>query len=389
MISNVKFPLGHLRLMAFAVFCPGAILAQVWTPTSAPTKNWQAVAMSADGSKLVAAANAGGIFTSTNFGATWISNNAPLVAWDAVTSSADGTRMAAAFSGVGGIYTSVDGGATWNSSAPATFGWLSLSCSADGGILAAATPSGNAVYVSTNFGISWRTNPFPTGIFDANTVAVSASGNRLAAGNNNGYLLVSTNLAATWNVTNHFSGTFRSIAVSADGSTLATVWGGATAYISTNGGVSFTPSGVANSDFVSIAASADGTRLVTVGGTSTAVSAFSTNAGMNWTTNSQPAPAWRAVASSADGNFVAAAASSGGIWLRRTAVPPRINIVPSGSLLKLSWTLPFTNFVLQQSADLHNWAALTGSPTLNLLTLQEELTVTPTNRSTFYRLTTP
>jgi hypothetical protein len=384
----VKSPLGHLRLTAFVVFCPGAVFAQGWTPTSAPTKNWQAIAMSADGSKLVAAVNAGGIFTSTNFGATWISNNAPNVAWDAVTSSADGTRLAAAFSGAGGIYTSVDGGATWNSSAPASFSWLSLSCSADGGVLAAATPSGNSVYVSTNFGISWRTNPLPTGIFDANGVGVSASGNRLAAGNNSGYILVSTNLAATWSVTNHFGGTFRTIAVSADGSTLGTVSGGSTAYISTNGGVSFTLSGVANSDFRSIAASADGTRLVTVGGTSTAVSAFSTNSGMNWTTNSQPAPIWNAVASSADGNFVAATAGSAGIWLRRTAVPPRLNIAPLGSQAKISWTLPSTNFVLQQSSDLHNWT-VAASPTLNLQTLQEEVTVTPANGRTFYRLATP
>jgi len=69
----------------------------------------------------------------------------------------------------------------------------------------------------------------PTGIFDANGVGVSASGNRLAAGNNSGYILVSTNLAATWSVTNHFGGTFRTIAVSADGSTLGTVSGGSTA----------------------------------------------------------------------------------------------------------------------------------------------------------------
>jgi len=387
LFRKMKCPVGHSRLAVLAIFFPGVILAQNWTPTSAPTKSWQALAMSADGSKLVAAVSSGGIYTSTNYGATWISNNVPILSWDAVTSSADGTRMAAAY--LGGIYTSTNGGATWNPSAVPSYYWYSLACSADGTLLAAETPSGNAVYVSTNFGISWKTNPFPTGIFDGTSVGLSASGKRLAAGNNVGIILVSTNLGTNWSVTNHVSGNLKSIAVSADGATLAAVWGGATVYTSTNGGASWTTATVSNSGFVSIAASADGTRLVTVSGTSPALSAFSTDSGMTWTTNSQPGPPWRVVASSADGNCVAAAAYNGGIWLLRTVAPPHINIAPSGSLAKISWTLPSTNFVLQQSADLQNWATILGSPTLNLLTLQEEVTVTLTNGNSFYRLTTP
>jgi hypothetical protein len=383
----MKYPAGHLRLAVLAIFCPGVILAQNWTPTSAPTKTWQAIAMSADGSKLVAAVIGGGIYTSTNYGATWTSNNAPSVSWEAVTSSADGTRMAAAY--LGGIYTSTNGGGTWNPSAVPSYYWYSLACSADGGLLAAETASGNAAYVSTNFGISWKTNPFPTGIYDGSSVGLSANGNRLAAGNNVGIILVSTNLGANWSVTNHLGGNIKSIAVSADGATVAAVWGGATVYTSTNGGATWTTTNVSNSDFVSIAASADGTRLVTVSGTSPALSAFSTNSGMTWSTNSQSGPPWRAVASSADGNCVAAAAYNGGISLLRTVAPPHLNIAASGSLAKLSWTLPSTNFVLQQSADLHRWATLVGSPTLNLQTLQEEVIITPTNGNSFYRLTTP
>src|SRR5882757_5561082 len=42
--------------------------AQVWTKTSAPNKNWTAVASSADGTKLAAAFFSGGIYTSTNSG---------------------------------------------------------------------------------------------------------------------------------------------------------------------------------------------------------------------------------------------------------------------------------------------------------------------------------
>jgi hypothetical protein len=83
-----------------------------WTKTGAPTINWQAVASSAEGSKLVASAGAlygsygpGPIYTSTNFGATWISNDAPLMKWASVASSADGNRLVAVAYG-GGIWTS-------------------------------------------------------------------------------------------------------------------------------------------------------------------------------------------------------------------------------------------------------------------------------------------
>jgi hypothetical protein len=384
----MKCVVGRLRLVTLAFFCPSIIFAQSWTPTSAPTKTWQALAMSADGSRLVAAVSGGGIYTSTNSGATWHSNNAPVLSWDALTSSADGTRLAAAATAYPSvIYTSTDGGTTWN---PTTLSghWYSLAGSADGALLAAVA-GGNAVFVSTNFGVSWETNAFPPGIFDGYSVGLSASGNRLAAGNNIGYILVSTNLGANWSVTNHFSGSFKSIAVSADGATIAAVWGGATVYTSTNRGVSWMTNTIANSDFGSIAGSADGTRLVTVGGTSSALSAFSTNSGATWTISSQLGPLCSAVASSADGNFAAAAAYNGGIWLRRTVARPRLSIVPSGSLVKTSWTVPSTNFVLQQSADLRSWVNVTDLPTLNLLTLQDEVIVTPANGQSFYRLTTP
>jgi hypothetical protein len=378
----------HLRLLVVATFLPGAVMSQGWVQTSAPTKNWQGIAMSADGSKLVAVANLGGIFTSTNFGGTWISNNAPATSWAAVTSSADGTRMAAAYAG--GIQTSTNAGATWNPSAVPGYYWFSIKCSADGALLTAIGPAGNAVFASTNFGGSWKTNALPPGIYDGYSVGLSASGNRLVAGNNIGFVLISTNLGANWSLTNRLSGSFNSIAAAADGATLASVNIGGQVYCSTNAGVSWAATNLSSLGLVSIASSADGSRLVTVGGSgSVATYAFSTNSGAGWATNSQAGPVWRAVASSADGSFLASAASGGGIWVYRTVPTPRLNIAPSGLIEKLSWTLPSTNFVLQQSADLQHCASLPNSPNLNLLTLQNEVMVTPTNGRSFYRLKTP
>lgn len=61
------------------------------------------VACSADGIKLITA-NADGIFTSADFGATWFTNDAPNLYWHAVASSADGCKLVAVVNG-GGIYT--------------------------------------------------------------------------------------------------------------------------------------------------------------------------------------------------------------------------------------------------------------------------------------------
>jgi hypothetical protein len=45
-------------------------------------------------------------------------------------------------------------------------------------------------------------------------------------------------------------------------------------------------------------------------------------------------------------------------------------------------------FTLQQNSDLvtPNWMTLTNMPTLNLTNLQDEVTFSPTNSSSFFRL---
>src|SRR6478736_4914210 len=76
---------------------------QGWTPTSAPKTNWNAVACSADGTKIVAVASSrnfdffdgGPIYFSVNSGADWTQTSASSLNWTAVGLSADGTRMVA------------------------------------------------------------------------------------------------------------------------------------------------------------------------------------------------------------------------------------------------------------------------------------------------------
>src|SRR5580658_5388243 len=82
------------------VLVPGPVWGQSWTLTSAPAENWLwAVASSADGSTLAAAASDGPICISTNSGAAWTITTTPTETWLGISSSADGTKLVAAPNG--------------------------------------------------------------------------------------------------------------------------------------------------------------------------------------------------------------------------------------------------------------------------------------------------
>jgi photosystem II stability/assembly factor-like uncharacterized protein len=180
--------------------------------------------------------------------------------WQAVASSADGTRLLAGgepFS----FYTSTNGGGTWTMSYAGDFGeaMTSIASSADGtklfagGCVCGIAQHGR-IYTSTNSGATWS----PTSLFVYNpSIAVSADGAKVVVAET-GTVYISIDSGATW-ATNQLGLAVRPAASSADGSRL--VVGD---HISTNFGASWTPSG-APEDWVSIASSADGTKLVAAG----------------------------------------------------------------------------------------------------------------------------
>jgi photosystem II stability/assembly factor-like uncharacterized protein len=155
---------------------------KTWQAALLPSNNWNAVASSADGTKLMAFAFNGPIYRSTNSGASWNTNNL-VEYWRSVTCSADGTKaVAAAYPGQ--IYTSTNSGANWISHtiAGSRIGFGSVASSADGTrLLAVGFQSSAPIFVSTNSGNSWAAQTTAPAVADWGAVASSADGRKIFA----------------------------------------------------------------------------------------------------------------------------------------------------------------------------------------------------------------
>lgn len=175
------------------------------------------IACSSDGTRLIAAGTGmegGPLYTSTDSGTNWtICATASNRLWQSVASSADGMRLIAA---ADRIYTSSNGGSNWTARDTSRH-WFRVASSADGMRLFAGVLNGN-MYYSTNAGVTWVAGD---SIRDWWSLACSADGTRAIAGavSDGLYVLDAGSIwekrlgAADWNST----------ACSADGRTLAAV----------------------------------------------------------------------------------------------------------------------------------------------------------------------
>jgi hypothetical protein len=287
-----------------------------WTQSGAAALDWYSIAASADGTHLAAVAAAvssgtGGIYTSTDSGATWSGpngdSNSP---WRSIASSADGTRLVAANAsgGIGGIYT--NSGTSWNKALSGTVNWSSVASSADGSKLVAAisNSASGGIYTSANSGATWSQTVSTARSWVA--VASSADGSKLAAAVYGGGIYTSANWSQATSAGNK---NWTSIASSADGSRLAAVVSGGVIYTSGDSGATWTADSVPTANWQSIASSADGGKLAAVvngGGIY-----LSINGGATWTQNNPTNGAiWSCIASSSDGSKLAATVYGGGIY---------------------------------------------------------------------------
>lgn len=281
-----------------------ADLGATWSP-SGPTAivdQWESVASSADGTKLVVVEYGGPIHTSTDSGLTWTSRESNRN-WASVASSADGTKLVAVEYG-GQIHVSTDSGATW-AAWESNRNWRSVASSTDGTKLVAVA-SGGQIYTSTNSGATWTPRE---SIRIWYAVASSADGTKLAAAVGGGQIYTSTDSGLTW-TPRLFNGHWRSIASSADGAKLAAAGAGGQIYTSTDSGLSWTPH-ESSRNWISVACSADGAKLVAADNGGRLYTSI--DSGLTWTPRESDRH-WRSVASSADGTKLAAATNYGGVF---------------------------------------------------------------------------
>jgi hypothetical protein len=392
----VKTPLPKVIVSCAVLLAVTSAFAQSWTQTSAKVNNyWGCAASSADGNIILAgvtrtlvAVPDPPMLISTNSGVNWATNY-PYYFYS-ICSSADATKLAG-ITRTFGVLTSTNSGSNWmTNNLPQAF-WNSIASSADGSKLVVAGNTGVGIYTSHDSGNTWKTSNVPDVAWMA--VASSADGSRLVALGQN-YISTSTNSGNTWTSTNFPDYLYwDSVAASADGSKLvASVGYGrelnypGPIYTSSDSGNTWKSNNAPILWWTSVASSADGCKLVAVAYNGNIYT--STDSGDNWTSNSVTSEPWTGVASSADGGKLVAVAYNGGVWTKQTTQPPKMNITSSNSDRTLSWIIPSTNFVLQQNPDLttSDWTTLTNTPTLNLSNLNDEIILSASNTSSFFRL---
>jgi hypothetical protein len=282
-----------------------------------PLLNWTSVASSADGTRLVAAAQGGNIYTSSDSGAAWIARGTSRT-WTSVASSANGSRLVAGSED--DLFTSTDFGENWYPCAVPNR-WRAVASAADGIHLVARSeslPAEGEISLSTDGGTTWTVATQKVLGSGRTGVATSADGSRIMHPDPAMGLRLSLDGGITWTASGPIL-PWNAVAISGDGGVLIGATGGSGGYIylSRDAGVSWSEVGPAQ-NWWSIAASSDGERLLAAadGG----YLFHSADGGKTWNQRAT-ARSWRAVASSADGTKLVAVASNGYIYTSSGPLP--------------------------------------------------------------------
>jgi len=283
--------------------------------------NWGKVISSADGTKLASIAfddpyyYVSSLFTSSDSGSTWTLRDGSHYWVGEIAGSADGAKLVAAADSK--LWLSTDSGATWNISANSPIrGYTGLASSSDGTRLIAI---GGQIWTSSDAGLNWASHNFGDGTHSALDVACSTDGSKAALAPDGDKIYTSTDYGTNWSPraggsTNHF---FKATS-SADGAKLVAADNRYAAnainfYISSDSGTNWSVAAF-GTNLVDWAAATNGTTLVAAIGIGTTARIYrSTDGGFNWTVISDT-NYWAAVASSADGNKLVAAVRGGQIY---------------------------------------------------------------------------
>ena len=362
---NFRIQVVAVLAVALALFLgmPGLVSGQTWTATNI-YNNWTSVAMTSDGTKIVADAFIGGIYTSTNSGTNWQYNVAPdQNHWSVLTTSTNGGNLAAAYFG-GGIYISTNWASSWNASKAQNDNWNCLASSADGSKMAAGT-FGGPIYTSKDSGNSFTCKlPKDTSY---QSIAGSADGKYLMAvvfGDFDGRIYHSTDFGESWAVASAPFSYWAGVAVSTNGASATAIVQGGGIYYSLDYGNTWNISSAPVTNWSAVSCSSDGNLVVaTVNGGLVYVSHDS---GKDWFATSANSNNWSGAYISPDGTWFTALTRSNSIGtsftniiyndtLSMVAVCTNIN---NGTLTTNIYT---TTFPISDSTIVPNSATITNT----------------------------
>jgi hypothetical protein len=190
---------------------------------------------------------------------------------------------------------------TLNTSAPQNISWYSIAMSSSGQYMA-ATADGGRIYISSNFGSTFATATAPSNTW--NSIAMSSSGQYMAAAASGVGIYVSSNYGTDWTITSAPSNLlWKSIAMSSSGEYMAAVVLGGGIYVSSGNGWSIT-SAPQNLNWTSVSMSSSGEYIAAVAYNSSIY--LSSNSGTNWNTIPNSVSYWTSVSMSSSGQYIAA-----------------------------------------------------------------------------------
>ena len=264
--------------------------------------------------------------------------------WRAVAASQEGSKLVAVAQG-GAIWTSKDRGATWKASttAPIAAGYVTVASSADGSKIVAGVNPGGKLWLSSDSGASFAAAPLSTGgssnsslpaFAPWNAVAIDKSGTTIAAGEDPGKLWIGNDFGAakSWTAPQPASGSKSSssevpvsapytyVVVARDGQRISACSFRGTIYSSADAGKTWVAQKGAPSAALwqGLASSSDGTTLVAAdqspGSLWISKDAGATFVAVAQTSGAPVSARWRHVSSTDDGKALAAVVEGGGIW---------------------------------------------------------------------------
>ena len=294
--------------------------------TKESIRNWQSVAISADGKYQSAVANtADYIYISSDYGDTW-QQKASSLNWFKIAMSADGKYQTASTYNTpfGYLYTSDNYGHTWTQIPTNETSIQDIAMSSDGKIQIFVTYTTSEYKISRDYGKTW-TNGTVNSTSGVKGVAISSDGKYItivgAGGNDRIY--TSSNYGLNWTTIGSI-GTWNSVTMSADGKFQAAVTGGTGyVYISNDYGNTWTRKNNAGSrSWLSISMSSDGKYIAAT--TNGNYNYVSTDYGENWTVsyiNNRQAGSFYVcndIAVSSNGKYTLTAAQAQYIYVSKT-----------------------------------------------------------------------